>query len=332
MLLCKTAARKILTDERGEITGILATTVKKKELNITSRCVIISTGGYAANKELLRKYCPWYSEEILYRGLPHMGDGLIMATQIGAATEGLGMLQMSGPHFDGSRYRAGIVAQQPNTIWVNKSGERFIDEAIGFNHFESVNALIRQPVRVSYTVFDDQIKRNIMEKGPIKMRQGVLYGQKKTAVAELDNDLKLEAEKQTVKISGSWDEIAIWIGASRKTLKATIEEYNHFCDRGHDDIFVKDRRFLETLRTPPYYAMRCHPSVMTTIGGIKINHHMEVLNKDDNPIPGLYAAGNDTGGWESDTYNVHLSGSTFGFALNSGRIAGENAAQYVLSP
>ena len=92
MLLCKTAARKILTDERGEITGILATTVKKKELNITSRCVIISTGGYAANKELLRKYCPWYSEEILYRGLPHMGDGLIMATQIGAATEGLGMM------------------------------------------------------------------------------------------------------------------------------------------------------------------------------------------------------------------------------------------------
>ena len=56
---------------------------------------------------------------------------------------------------------------------------------------------------------------------------------------------------------------------------------------------------------------------------------MEVLDRDDNPISGLYAAGVDTGGWESDTYNAVLSGTTFGFALNSGRIAGENAAVYM---
>jgi fumarate reductase flavoprotein subunit len=56
---------------------------------------------------------------------------------------------------------------------------------------------------------------------------------------------------------------------------------------------------------------------------------MEVLDRADNPIPGLYAAGVDTGGWESDTYNAVLSGTTFGFALNSGRIAGENAAVYM---
>jgi fumarate reductase flavoprotein subunit len=57
---------------------------------------------------------------------------------------------------------------------------------------------------------------------------------------------------------------------------------------------------------------------------------MEVVDKEDNAIPGLYAAGTDAGGWESDTYNVHLSGTTFGFPLNSGRMAGENAAQFVL--
>jgi fumarate reductase flavoprotein subunit len=68
---------------------------------------------------------------------------------------------------------------------------------------------------------------------------------------------------------------------------------------------------------------------MTTLGGIKIDHHMQVLNQQDHPIAGLFAAGNDTGGWEPETYNVHLSGSTFGFALNSGRIAGENAAKFV---
>lgn len=66
-----------------------------------------------------------------------------------------------------------------------------------------------------------------------------------------------------------------------------------------------------------------------TSGGIKINHKMEVMDKNDEPIPGLFAAGADTGGWESDTYCALLSGSAFGFALSSGRIAGESAAEYI---
>ena len=73
---------------------------------------------------------------------------------------------------------------------------------------------------------------------------------------------------------------------------------------------------------------KCHQGFLGTIGGIKINHHMEVLNRQDDPIPGLYAVGAGTGGWESDTYCLELSGSAFGFALNSGRIAGENAVLY----
>ena len=69
---------------------------------------------------------------------------------------------------------------------------------------------------------------------------------------------------------------------------------------------------------------------MTTLGGIKINQHMEVLDRQDEPIPGLYAAGDAAGGWEYDSYNTALTGFGFGFAINSGRIAGENAAEYAL--
>jgi fumarate reductase flavoprotein subunit len=65
------------------------------------------------------------------------------------------------------------------------------------------------------------------------------------------------------------------------------------------------------------------------MGGIKINHRMEVLDKEGDAIPGLYAVGADTGGWESDTYCAVLAGSAFGFAMNSGRIAAENASDYV---
>jgi fumarate reductase flavoprotein subunit len=122
--------------------------------------------------------------------------------------------------------------------------------------------------------------------------------------------------------------MATWIGADRQVLEVTINEYNAACDQGHDRIFVKDRRYLVPLRTAPYYAIQCHGNLMNTIGGIKINEHMEVLGKQGHPIPGPYAAGVGTGGWESETYCAILSGSAFGFAVNSGRIAGENANTY----
>ena len=119
-------------------------------------------------------------------------------------------------------------------------------------------------------------------------------------------------------------------GIGPDIMKATINEYNSCCDRGHDESFAKEAKYLQALHTPPYHAVRCYPRFSTTIGGIKINHRMEVLNHTNEPIPGLYAGGDAAGGWEHDTYNVMLSGFAFGFALNSGRIAGENAASYIL--
>ncbi|MFH1652380.1 MAG: FAD-binding protein, partial [Chloroflexota bacterium] len=94
------------------------------------------------------------------------------------------------------------------------------------------------------------------------------------------------------------------------------------------EIFNKKPQYLVDLHNPPFYAARCSPRLLCTIGGIKINRRMEVLDNRSNPIPGLYAAGVDAGGWESDTYCTTLSGGAFGFAINSGRIAGENAAGY----
>ena len=137
-------------------------------------------------------------------------------------------------------------------------------------------------------------------------------------------------EKGTVKVSGSLEDIAAWIQAVPRVLKETVKEYNASCDRGYDEILSKDRRYLIPLRTPPYYALKCYQGFLGTIGGLKINNRMEVLDHQDDPIQGLYAAGSVTGGWESDTYCLQLSGSAFGFALNSGRIAGENALKYAL--
>ena len=108
-----------------------------------------------------------------------------------------------------------------------------------------------------------------------------------------------------------------------------MDEYNEFCDCRYDEVFVKDPQYLRALRTPPYYVIRFSGALLVTTGGIKINHKMEVLDREGDPIPGLYAAGTDTGGWESDTYCAVLPGSAFGFAMNSGRIAAESASDYI---
>lgn len=323
-VLLETPAKGILKDEKGNVIGVLAAK-KEKEFRIIARSVIIATGGHGSNKELLKKYHPSYTEDLHYRGIPLMGDGLIMAAEIGANTEGLGTLLYHGPYFLGS-VPVRAVAKEPYTIWVNKRGERYVDEAYPHALIDTANALDRQPDKVSYCLFDEKMKQSVMEEG---VKMGLTMLRPGTRLTNLEEQLKLEAKKGWVKMSHSWDEIAGWIGAVPKVLKSMIEEYNHFCDQGYDKDFLKDRRYLVPLRTPPYYAIKCYQAYLDTIGGIKINHHMEVLDHHDHPISGLYAAGVTTGGWEPRTYCIILSGNAFGFAINSGRIAGENAAKYV---
>jgi fumarate reductase flavoprotein subunit len=304
------------------VTGVLAAS-KEKEFTISGKSIIIATGGYSGNKDLLKKYYPHYTEDLCLHGVPNMGDGLLMATEIGADTEGLGRLQLRGPRFPESSYIS-VVLEEPNTVWVNKRGERFIDEATALFYWpESANALNRQPDKICYSLFDEEIKEFFVGQGVIK---GTAHFPTGTKMVELGEKLQLEADKGRLKISNSWEQIGEWIGVSPRVLRNTVKEYNFFCEQRHDELFAKDPRYLHPLSTPPYYAVKGYQSFHGTIGGIKINDHMEVLNEKDKPIPGLYAAGSDTGGWESSTYCIKLPGSTFGFAINSGRIAGENAS------
>jgi len=322
----QTMARKISMNKKREVTGVLVMT-KQKEMMIPCKSVIIATGGYAGNKELMKKYCPAFSEDLIQFGMPiNVGDGLRMAVSAGATTEGLGLLQLIGPRFATSPYIAAIVVE-PNTIWLNKRGERFVDESLSFRWPEAANALARQPDKICYNVFDEKIKQIFINEG---VSRGWIKYPTGTKMTELDKKIRAQLSKGEIKISDSLEEIAKWMGVAPQVLKATIDEYNSFCDQRYDPIFAKNPKFLIPVRKPPFYALKCHQGFHGTVGGIKINHRMEVLDKQDQSIPGLYAAGSDTGGWQGDTYCLDLSGSTFTFAVSSGRIAGENAFKYAL--
>jgi fumarate reductase flavoprotein subunit len=115
---------------------------------------------------------------------------------------------------------------------------------------------------------------------------------------------------------------------NKENLVKTIEEYNKFCDSGYDGRFHKKHKFLRPVRQPKFYAGRLFPGSVGTLGGIKCNHRLEVITPTFGVIPGLYAAGYEANSTHGNSYAYCLPGGTLGFAINSGRIAGENAARY----
>ena len=336
-MLRQTPAKQILTSEKGEITGVLGER-KGETFTIATKSIIIATGGFGGNKVMLKQYCPEYRDNMVCFGLLHKGDGLAMAVETGAASEGLGMLMLSGPITLGEMdvvignppntkkvtlYFS--IVMEPSTIWLNTLGKRFIDESMTHDHHLSSHAVARQPEGVCITVFDDQVMQTMVaqKENPELNLKNFRGGPRRLTGAEA------KAIENPLRRFDSLIELAHWMEMDPKVLKATIEDYNVYCDQGKDPIFAKDGKYLKPLRTTPFYAVRWCPTFPNTVGGIKINEHMEVLDKEEKPIPGLYAAGVDTGGWVSETYFIKLSGYAFGYAVNSGRIAGENADRFV---
>ncbi len=317
------AIRGVIAEEDGE------------ESEIAARAVVIGTGGYANNKEWIKKYAGYELGRNLFPlgNVDKTGDGIRMAWEVGAAEEGMGLLQylrvgpLLGP---GVKFMQQLecVAMQPN-LYVNQAGDRYCDESMAPNFAFDGNALARLKEKHSYSIFDDGIKRDMVERGVV-IGLGMVRAPG-TKFLELDEELKEMVEKgnPNIFVANSIEELAGRMGVNPDALKATLDEYNGYCEKGHDDLFAKDRKYLRPLKGPRFYAVKSYMAFLGTLGGIKINHRMEVVDKEDVPIPGLYAGGLDAGGMYGDSYDVIMSGGTSAFAANSGRIAGRNALAYL---
>lgn len=328
-------ARKIIR-EGGRITGVIFNE-NEKEQEIAAGAVVIASGGYANNKEWIKKYTGFeLGKNLLPIGnVDKMGDGIRMAWEVGADEEGIDVLEMYrvgpiGPDYV-MKGPAELIAAQPD-LFINQQGERFCDESIAFYETSVGNANARFREGYTYSLFDESIKEQIIKKGTVKSQ-----GQDKppgTRPVDFDKELKITLEKESKEIfaADSVEELAEKINVLPAVLKSTIEEYNSFCEKGHDDLFAKDPRYLRPLIGPKFYAVKAQTIFLGTLGGIKVNHRMEVIDKKGSVIPGLYAGGYDAGGMYGDSYSIRdSSGASSAFALNSGRIAGKNALKYLIS-
>ena len=320
-VLCDTAAQNILTAAVGGVKGVSAVN-KEKHIHIDAPRVIIATGGFAGNSQMMRRWLPFYHDEMQLRGLPHRGDGILLAADAGAATGGGITLEAEGPAFSGSKHLE-VMVKRPTTIWVNKLGERFTNEA-ALSVNEAANAIYNQPGKVGYTLIDEAIKtQNIQQ--DLSPFENMLLDQEVWR-SGADSAFEEQINAGNVIRAMSWSDIAAWIGADPALLRNTIDTYNSHCRIGHDKYFLKDSRCLLPLTKPPFYAIPGNIQLLVTHGGIRTNHRLAVLNEAEQPIHGLYAAGDDTHGRMGDTYHIRLSGLSLCFAIGSGRLAGRNAA------
>jgi fumarate reductase flavoprotein subunit len=327
-----TQAKKLIK-EGNKITGII---VEKdgEELKIDAKAIIIATGGYANNKEWIKKYTGFDLGVNLFPvgNVDKMGEGIRMAWEIGAAEEGMGVLQFirGGPVLGvGLSFISPLesASNQP-TLRVTQDGERYCDESIIGNFAFDGNAMARLKGKSVFTIFDESLVNYWMEEGT-DMGTGRIYPPgKRLNIGEALKEA-LETKAPDVYAANSVEELAGEIGLNPTVLKATVEEYNGFCAKGHDGLFAKNPKYLRPLKGPKFYALKSNLVFLGTLGGIKINHKMEVVDKKENPIPGLYAGGMDAGGIYGDSYDVITCGGTLAFGVNSGRIAGKNALKYI---
>ncbi|NNK01269.1 MAG: FAD-binding protein [Desulfatitalea sp.] len=222
-------------------------------------------------------------------------------------------------------YLIGLVGWSLPYLWVNQHGERFMDEGNG-NTTHICNSIDRQKDKCSYIIIDSATANDIDEKGP--QISGYIHGKG----GKIEDMVKSAIEKgaDNVFMAESVGGLATQLKIDSDALRKNVDEYNKCCENKYDALFAKDPRCLKPVKAPKFFAFARRLCAYGTVGGIKINERAEVVDKKSEIIPGLYAAGDCANGTHTHHYALVyiLWGSTLGFAINSGRIAGENAAKF----
>ena len=327
-VLLETPGKKILKDEDDRVCGVLAVDKDGKEITIACKAAIICCGGGGANPDFIKEETGFtFGVDMFNFAVPgNVGDGIKMAWEAGSAKvpvrieqaanfEGIDELPQSVPN----------VLMQPNLL-VNKFGKRVMDEEQMQNTTYLSNACVHQKGRVLYSIVDTSIVKDYIRNGVDEISM-VRFDPNVSDFFEGVEIAEKTGNKGLFK-ADSLEELAEKCGIDVDNLIETVDDYNDYCD-GYDEEFFKRKKYLRPLTKAPYYAAAVRPGGYGTVGGIRINENCEVCDEDYDPIPGLYAAGADACNLYDDSYMFLLPGNSMGWAVNSGRIAGMEAATYV---
>ena len=296
----------LILNDKGRVIGVTATDKVGNKYEFTSKDgVILATGGYSQNKEMRQKSAPHLTPDMVSTNQPGAtGDGIVIATRHGADTTGMNYVQvypLATPGTGALQGRARKMSGLDDVIDVNKNGERFVKEDARRDEF--VAAIKKQPGGVVYDINDSSIVKplnSFNEDVETLVSIGRIY--KADSLADLAKQLGMPADK----------------------LEASVAEFNKMVEAKNDPKFGR-KLFDRPIVKPPFYATPRAPSIHHTMGGLQISTNAQVLDKKGKPIPGLYAAGEVTGGIHGSN---RLGGNATADVLTFGRIAAKSAVAH----
>ena len=332
----------ILNDE-GAVAGIYAQAAGSDGyLKITAPSVILATGDYLGNEDMMKFYAPECVEngiDILSIDLDdegnytNVGEGHKMGAWAGAAIE-----QWHAPmihHMGGGAGADGRgVIGNNGYLWLNLRGKRFMNEDLPGQQLE--NQVELQPQRKAYQFFDASWPEQLAY-FPAAHGVACIYrdeplpeytasGLRINVRTPADIDAAVE-EGRCLKADTIDELLGMIEGMDVETAKASIERYNELARAGEDTDFFKSPQRLFALENGPFYAAECGCALtLGNLGGLESDEDCHVYNTDRELIPGLYAAGATQGGRFAVQYPISLKGLSCGMCMVYGKIAGENAA------
>ncbi len=299
-ILLNTTAEKILTGADGQAAGIVAVGKEGEAITIHAKAVVLATGGFGANLEMVSEQNPQLEGFMTTNAPGAQGQGIAMAQELGAATVDMDQIQI---HPTVQADTSALITEGlrgDGAILVNEEGKRFVDE-VGTRDVVSA-AEIAQTGSHSYLVVDQAMV------DASSVIQGYI-----TAGYTVNGE--------------TYEELAEAMGVDAQAFAQTMEEWNQCVDNGENPEFGRTS-FANPLDCAPYYAINVTAGIHHTMGGLKINTDAQVLDTEDNVIPGLFAAGEVTGGVHGAN---RLGGNAVADFVVFGRIAGQSAVAYTES-
>lgn len=305
------AERLVRAGADQPVAGVILRTQRQLRSLRARKGVVLACGGFSMSEELLRLFAPNQAAALRYGGPGNTGDGIRMAWQLGAGLADMGYVKGtfgSHPEADHSRHwTQSILAVYRGAIAVNRQGSRFVDESVSYKLLG--DAVLMQPAAVGYQIFD----QTVMDRSS----PGV-------ALFDFQPALKLGLLVQ----ADTFGELADRAGIARGALSATVDRYNGFVAAGRDADFGRSSLSsgggaLTKIERPPFYAFCSTSVVLATYCGLTVDPATRVLDVFGEPIAGLFAAGEMTGGFHGVAY---MTGTSLGKCTVFGRIAGRNAA------
>jgi fumarate reductase flavoprotein subunit len=328
----ETPALQLVSSGDGRITGVIAQNSDGDYIQCdANKGVVLCTGGYGCNPEMVEKYIPLLKDGYFcnYKPVPYeaepdvpmpsgtaTGDGIKMGLWVGAAVDEIPHAANTFDQWivDRPEFNEESLTRQA-WLTVNLFGERFVNEDTEKNY--QANAFLMQPGKRAWVVFDSKWPEDAeaMNMQACEMMMPPFHDPE-----QVQNLI----DRNIIKSADTVGELAEEMDLPLETFKATVERYNELARLGEDLDFGKRPECLTTIEKPPLHACKVGTALLVTGGGVKTNTKLQVLDTDHKVIPGLYAAGNDAGGFFAKDW---YGSTSIGRAATWGRLAGTYAAE-----